>query len=170
MNKIYIDFDGVILDTWDLIFRKYYEIYKTSEIYEDEIKKLMLDIGWDYIINNSIEINNSINNIKQLLIKYEVCILSKVNSKEEADAKKKFLIKNNITNMCFVPYNSKKIEYVDPHKNILIDDDLKNLEEWEQSGGISIFFNKDLSIYDSYGNKNNKFLVINDLLKFNDII
>ena len=24
-SKIYIDFDGVILDTWEVIFKKYYE-------------------------------------------------------------------------------------------------------------------------------------------------
>lgn len=59
-SKIYIDFDGVILDTWEVIFKKYYEKFNTTEIYEDKIKKLMLIIGWDYILDNSKEINCSL--------------------------------------------------------------------------------------------------------------
>ncbi len=47
---------------------------------------------------------------------------------------------------------------------------IKNLEEWEQYGGIAIFFNKDLNNYDSYGNNNDRFIIINDLLKIYDII
>ena len=35
-SKIYIDFDGVILDTWEVIFKKYYEKFNTTEIYEDK--------------------------------------------------------------------------------------------------------------------------------------
>lgn len=32
------------------------------------------------------------------------------------------------------------------------------------------FFNENLNNYDGYGNKNDKFLIINDLLKIYDII
>ena len=169
-SKIYIDFDGVILDTWKVIFKKYYEKFNTTEIYEDKIKKLMLIIGWDYILDNSKEINCSLKKIKEIGKKYDICVLTKINSIEEQNAKIKFLQKNNIEKMCFVPYASSKTQYSDPQNNILIDDDLKNLEEWEQQGGISIFFNKDLLNYDSYGNKNNKFTIINDLLQIYVII
>lgn len=170
MNKIYIDFDGVILGTWEVIFEKYKEQFKTIEIDENKIKKVMLDIGWSFILDNSEEINNSLKNIKEISKNYQVCILTKVNSVEEQNSKKKFLQENGITKICFVPYNSSKTQYANPHKNILIDDDLKNLEDWEQKGGISIFFNKNLDNYDSYGNKSNKFIIINDLLKIYDII
>ena len=170
MNKIYVDFDGVILDTWEVIFEKYKEQFKTIEIDENKIKKVMLDIGWDFILDNSEEINNSLKNIKEISKNYQVCILTKVNSVEEQNSKKKFLQKNGIKKMCFVPYNSSKTQYANPYENILIDDDLKNLEEWEQKGGISIFFNKNLDNYDSYGNKNNNFIIINDLLKIYGII
>ena len=80
MNKIYIDFDGVILDTWEVIFEKYKEQFKTIEIDESKIKKVMLDIGWDFILDNSEEINNSLKNIKEISKNYQVCILTKVNS------------------------------------------------------------------------------------------
>lgn len=66
-SKIYIDFDGVILDTWEVIFKKYYEKFNTTEIYEDKIKKLMLIIGWDYILDNSKEINCSLKKLKRLV-------------------------------------------------------------------------------------------------------
>lgn len=170
MNKIYIDFDGVILDTWEVILKKYNEQFKSTEIEENKIKKVMLDIGWNYILDSSKEINNALKKIKEISKKYEVCILSKVNSIEEQNSKKKFLQNNGINNISFVPYNSSKTQYVNVYKNILIDDDLKNLEEWEQKGGISIFFNKNLDNYDSYGNKNNNFILINDLSKIYDII
>lgn len=170
MNKIYVDFDGVILDTWEVIIEKYKEQFKTMEIDENKIKKLMLDIGWNFILDNSEEINNSLKKIKEISKKYEVCILTKVNSIEEKKSKMNFLQKEGINKMCFVPYDSSKTQYANPHKNILIDDDLKNLEEWEQKGGISIFFNKNLDNYDSYGNKNNNFIIIDDLLKIYGII
>jgi len=170
MNKIYVDFDGVILDTWEVIIKKYKEQFKTIEIDENKIKKVMLDIGWNFILDNSEEINNSFKNIKEISKKYEVCILTKVNSIEEQNSKKKFLQKKGINKICFVPYNSSKTQYANPYKNILIDDNLKNLKEWEEKGGISIFFNKNLDNYDSYGNKNNNFIIINDLLKIHVII
>mgnify|MGYP003305699556 FL=1 len=170
MTKIYIDFDGVILDTWEVIFKKYYEEFNTTDIKEDNIKKIMLTIGWNYILENSKEINYSLEKIKRISKTHDICILTKINSKQEQDAKTNFLLENKIKKMCFVPYTSSKTQYVDPHNNILIDDDIKNLEEWEQHGGIAIFFNKDLNNYDSYGNKNNKFVIINDLLKIYGII
>lgn len=170
MTKIYIDFDGVILDTWEVIFKNYYEKFNTSDIYEDEIKKLMLYIGWEHILDCSKEINYSLEKIQEINKNYDVCILTKINSREEQEGKVKFLQKNHIEKMIFVPYDCSKTQYVEPYNNILIDDDLKNLQEWEQQGGISIFFNKDLNNYDSYGNKNNKFIIINDLLKIYDII
>lgn len=170
MNKIYIDFDGVILDTWEVILKKYKERYHTSIIEENKIKFLMLDIGWGYILENSEEISNSINKIHQISKKYGVSILSKINSNEEKEAKIKFLKKHGINNFYFVSYDCQKTQVVDPCKNILIDDDVKNLEEWEHAGGNSIFFNKDLKNYDSYGNENKNFIIINDLIKIYDII
>lgn len=92
-TKIYIDFDGVILDTWDIIFRKYKEKFKTTKIDEIELKGLMLSIGWDFILNNSNEINNSIKNIIDISRDYEVCVITKVNSVEEQKAKMEFLQK-----------------------------------------------------------------------------
>lgn len=170
MTKVYIDFDGVILDTWEIISKEYYNKFESTDISEDNIKKLMIDIGWNNILKNSKEINYSIEKIKQISKIYDICILSKINSINEEKEKSKFLLNNEIKEMCFVPYASSKTQYVDPQDNILIDDDIKNLEEWEQHGGKAIFFNKDLNNHDSYGNINDKFVIINDLLRIYDII
>lgn len=78
--KIYIDFDGVIQDTWSIIYKNYKTKYHTNEIVEEDIKKSMLDLGWDFILKNSKEINNSFEKINQLMINYNVYVLTKINS------------------------------------------------------------------------------------------
>lgn len=60
MIKIYVDFDGVILDTWNAIFKEYIKLYNTDIIEEDKLKSLMLNIGWGNILLNSRQINDSI--------------------------------------------------------------------------------------------------------------
>lgn len=130
----------------------------------------MLELGWDVILKNSEEINNSFEKIHYLMKKYQIFILTKVNSIEEQKAKALFLKKRKIFNVIFVPYNSSKSDFVKPFGSILIDDVIYNLEEWEQNGGISILFNKYMKNKDSYGNKSNKFIIIDDLLKICDII
>ncbi|MGM9834390.1 MAG: hypothetical protein ACI31M_01240 [Bacilli bacterium] len=52
----------------------------------------------------------------------------------------------------------------------MIDDVIYNLEEWKKKGGVSILFNKYMKNIDSYGNKSNDFIIVDDLLKIRDII
>ena len=132
---IYIDFDGVILDTWSVRIDEYYKKYGNIEITDKKVKEVMLDIGWDNIILRSNEINNGINNIIEISKRYDVCILTKINSLNEKEEKKKFLLKNNINNVEFVWYEDSKAKYVSSSDDILIDDTIKNLDEWESSGG-----------------------------------
>ena len=70
--KIYIDFDGVIQDTWDIIYQNYITQYCTEKIDDENLKKSMLELGWDVILKNSEEINNSFEKIHYLMknIKY----------------------------------------------------------------------------------------------------
>lgn len=168
--KIYIDFDGVIQETWDIIFQNYKYQYHTDILDEDNLRKSMLDIGWNNILEKSIEINESYRKLHQLMKKYEVTIITKVNSVEEQEAKMLFLKERNILDIIFVPYDLSKTDFVDPYNSILIDDDISNLEEWNQKGGISILFSKYMKNIDSYGNKSDNFIIIDDLLKICDII
>ncbi len=168
--KIYIDFDGVILDTWNVIVQNYINKYNTEIINDDLLKKSMLELGWNTILNNSEEINNSFEKIHQLMINYDVNVITKVNSIEEEKAKKAFLNNKEIYNIIFVPYNLSKSDFVEPNDCILIDDDFKNLNDWEKKGGISILFNKYLENIDCFGNNSNNFTIIDDLSKIYDII
>lgn len=168
--KIYIDFDGVILDTWSVIFEYYQSKYKTAIIDDNVLKQCMLDIGWNNILNQSVEINDSLDKIKKLKKFFQICILTKVNSKEEQVFKEKFLRKNNIYDAIFVPYNLSKTDYVVSSGCILIDDDVCNLEDWKNHDGISVLFNKHMKNIDSYGVRSDKFIIIDDLLKIYDII
>lgn len=52
---------------------------------------------------------------------------------------------------------------VNPLGNILIDDKLYNLDEWENKGGIGIFFNKDNLDVDTKGKTNTKYPKISSL-------
>lgn len=168
--KVYIDFDGVILDTWNFIFSKYVEKYKTEEILEYKIKQIMTELGWSQILKNSDVIQDSISKIQKLIEKYEVFILTKINSLEESIEKEKFLHNYGIYKIICVPYEDNKSDFVNPMNSILIDDDLNNLDDWAKKGGKSLFFQKDLKSIDSYGRVNTKYKIINNLEQINDII
>ncbi len=168
--KVYIDFDGVLLDTWSVIFNEYYKTYKTEELDDPKLNEVMNRLGWKEILSNSEVIHNSLEKVKKLEKIYDVCILSKINSEQEAIEKEAFLKKHNINNMCFVPYTHSKTKYVDSKKAVLIDDTISNLEEWEQEGGIAISFHKDLNKKDNFGIENTKYKTINDLLAIPTIL
>lgn len=154
--KIYIDFDGVILDTDAVLDLEYFKVNDISR--RDFVK----NYDWDKLVNASDIINNSINNLKNT--KYDVSILSKVSSINEGVAKVKYLRSNNVlANIHLVPTELSKSDMVEAYGNILIDDKLYNLDEWNKHGGISIFFNKDNKDYDIRGNKNTKYKKICNL-------
>ena len=75
----------------------------------------------------------------------------------EGRAKLDWKKKNNIKQpMILVPYYCKKSEVVDPRGNILIDDCLRNLDDWIEQGGLGIFFDMDDDNYDSWQQPNIK--------------
>ena len=63
---IYIDFDGVILDTEDVLFYEWRQNpdHKLLPI-SDKIKYIQ-DIDWDYVLYNSLVIDNSIDYLKEM--------------------------------------------------------------------------------------------------------
>ena len=66
-------------------------------------------------------------------------------------------------NIHLVPTKISKSDMVNPKGNILIDDKVYNLDEWNSKGGISVFFNKNNNDIDIYGKANTKYKKINDL-------
>lgn len=155
----YIDFDQVILATEDLLFNEYLE-KKAQGIYLDKIKYLE-DFDWEWLVFNSEVIADSINIIKSIP---NTKILTKVHSLKEASAKIKFLRANNVENeIIIVPVGHKKTDLVPAKNNILIDDSVKNLDDWTNAGGIAYFFNKDNKNIDNWGITNTKYQKINNL-------
>ena len=62
MQKLYLDCDGVILDTINYT----YQIIKERGISEDKIDDFYKNLSWETLIEEAGEINNSIEKIKEL--------------------------------------------------------------------------------------------------------
>lgn len=154
---LYIDFDEVILETSPLLFEEWRKNPDRHLLPESEKIKYVQKSNWNHIINNSEIINDSIYYLKQMNPNNS-CILTKVHSLENESVEKiKWLRNNGVKqSVIIVPYYFKKAEVVDPTGNILIDDSLRNLNEWEEYGGIPIFFDKDDDDYDGWHQKNIK--------------
>ena len=142
MKQLYIDFDGVILDTIPLLYeaadaagrdrrdRTFYREFDFTKILKDE-----------YILCDSI------NCINKLISsgKFEVSILTHCNSIKEGEDKVNFIRKffDDIT-IIICPREISKTKMVHTKGSILVDDYSGNLKEWENEGGIAICFSPDL--------------------------
>jgi len=157
-KDLYIDFDGVILDTISII----YDLMEENKINKKDFLEsynFIAKLDWEYIINNAKEINNSSLSILKLLRSelYNLYILTHVCSKEETFVKEDY-IKRRFKEIkpIFVPKTVSKTKMVDPKNSILTDDFNGNLKEWKEAGGISLKF----SLKEE---RNCPYLVINSL-------
>ena len=146
MKQLYIDFDGVILDT----MTKTYEELKREKIDfndQERVQEYFRNIDWKKLIEETDEINDSINEIKKICAskKFNVYILTHINSTNEMIEKIKYLHKNlpQVT-VVSVPKEISKTEVVNPSAAILIDDYSGNIKEWQKKLGIGIKFVKEL--------------------------
>jgi len=157
----YVDFDGVVFDTEKILFDDNY--YKMKLDPDFDKTQYVQNIDWYELISKSEEINNAINILREL--KRTVKILTKVNSLDnEAKAKVRILRELDIkSDILLVPFNLKKTDIVDAEGNILVDDTIHNLEDWEQARGIPIFFNKDYLDLDNWDRKNTKYRKVKSL-------
>ena len=138
MTKLYLDCDGVILDTINMSYKM---IKNKGLTNEKDIEHFYKNLSWEELIIEAGEINNSIEKIKELTKVYDVEILTHVNSDGEIIAKLNYF--NEVlpeVKVIAVPKEIKKADAVDPTGNILVDDFLGNLDYWHEKGGISIKF------------------------------
>lgn len=157
MKNLYIDFDGVIMDT----ITKTYEMMEKEQIDKTDdvkVRNFYQNINWEKLLRETNEINNALSKVKKLndSEEFNVAILTHVNSLNEAVQKVKFIRKfyNDIT-IIPVPKAISKTQMVHTKDAILVDDYTKNLIEWKKEGGIGIKF--------SFNPKDEEFPVINDL-------
>lgn len=146
MKNLYIDFDGVILDTIPPL----YDHLEKLNIDKKDNERVSEAIGhYDFttIVNDEHIINDGINKIQKIIDsnKFNVSILTHINSLEEGVVKTKYIRKyfKDIT-MILVPKKISKTNMVHTKNSILVDDYTGNLTEWEKMGGIGVRFNKNL--------------------------
>lgn len=153
----YIDFDGVILDTDEIIFAEWRKNIKKQELTEDDKIEYIKNANWEEALKKSAIINNSISILKNMDTE-NTTILTKIHSSDnEGYQKVKFLREQGVKqNIIVVPHRLKKTDVVNPKDNILIDDSLKNLTEWYESGGYPMFFDKKKNNIDTWGQYNDK--------------
>jgi hypothetical protein len=147
MKRLYIDFDGVVMDTIPLLYN---ELAKNNVELgnEEEVRRVFHSFDFSTIIKDKNILNDSIECIHKLIDsgKFEISFLTHINSLSEGVVKVQYLrkhFKNNIT-IILVPKELSKPKMVHSKDAVLIDDFSGNLKEWEDAGGISIRFSKEL--------------------------
>lgn len=163
MKRLYIDFDGVVLDTIPHLYAAL-EASGTNMDSESEKSRFFSMYDFDMIINDDNILNDSIECINKLIEskKFEISFLTHVNSLDEAVSKINYLrSKFNDITIIITPKEISKTKMVHSAGAILVDDYSGNLTEWENTGGIAVRFSKEL---ESKG-----FLVINRLDKLLDM-
>jgi hypothetical protein len=152
--KVYIDFDGVILDTDSVI----------DSDYDGTISRrdFVRNYDWFKLMRDDLIINDSLYNI--INSRFDVYILSKISSMCEGQAKVRYLRSKKVNiDIHLVPTMVDKCDIVSACGNILVDDKIFNLDSWSERGGISIFFNKDGNCFDVNGCENTLYPMISDL-------
>lgn len=147
MKNVYIDFDGVIMDT----IRVTYDMLDRLEINRDDsekIREFYANLNWKQILSLTPIIHDSFDCIKKLLDsgKFDIAILTHVTSLDEAIAKINHIRKyvKDVT-IIPVPRELPKTVMCSTKGSILIDDYSENLREWEKAGGIGIQFSTNLN-------------------------
>ncbi len=151
MRNLYIDFDGVIMNTIEISYSELKKIGLDDKDPKDQkaVRKYYAELDWNILLNEKASIiNDAMNCIQQILDSklYEVTILSHVNSLQEAIEKVKYIRKyfRDIT-VIPVPREISKTEMVHTEGDILVDDYVGNLQEWKDAGGIGIKFSTKLN-------------------------
>ena len=163
MRRLYIDFDGVVMDTIPLLY-KALEQSGTNVSDEGQVRVFMSTFDFSKIVNDNNILNDSINCINKIIEsnRFEISFLTHVNSLEEGIVKIDYLREKfkNIS-IIIVPKQVSKTNPVHSRGAILVDDYSGNLREWESTGGIAVRFSKEL--------ESSGFTVINKLDKLLDL-
>lgn len=152
-RKIYIDLDGVIIDS-NKIIKKLINDNRNKNF---NLEKFCASLNWKHILKNSKEIDNNIKTINDYSKKYDITILTHVYSNIESKIKEKYIKLNfKYVKYIAVPYNIKKCDFVNSYNAILIDDYNNNINWWNNNGGMGILFK---------GGQNRLDTLLDDLLK-----
>ncbi len=150
-RMLYIDFDGVIFNTNEVID----DLLKQRGLCLDSTEghQFLREYDYEKILKEATEINGSLQCLKNLLrvVGYQgAAILTRINSPKEALIKYN-LIQKQLYGYAFLPipiqvdeqgiyHVRKKTEYVTAKGSILIDYDIRNIDDWIQNEGIGLYF------------------------------
>lgn len=105
------------------------------------------ELDWFELLEEAKVINNAIDYILEAQSKSkQIAILTKIHTLLEMEAKVRALRSRNVEiPILFVPPHIKKSQiYLPNNGEILIDDSVKNLIDWEQKGGRGLYFSENL--------------------------
>ena len=125
MKKLYLDFDGVILDTIKITYDM---ITKLGLGTDEEIKDFYYNLDWNHIIKQTPEINDSISCIKKIIDtnKFEVNVLTHIHSYNEGVGKIEYINKKlKNVGVILVPKEINKCDIVNCKDAILVDSIIK---------------------------------------------
>ena len=151
---IFIDYDGVILDSGHRMNKKQdergYLNHNDGKEFDDYFKLAdSIEGEWEYIIEGASSLNSSVEIIRELeKMKRKLAILTKVHSLKEMQIKVSDLRQNRYiySPIIFVPPGVKKHEIIIPNNQLLIDDSSKNINGWVQNGGVGMIFDEKLKV------------------------
>ena len=153
MANLYIDLDGVILDSEERV------LHLKEKLNNLSWNEFLDEVDWFRLLSESKEINNAVEILKILensYIKYSV--LTKIHTLLEMEAKVKNIRERGLeAPIIFVPPHIKKSEIIIPKRgDELIDDSIKNITHWNGDGGLGILF-------DQYDNKETSYQKVRSL-------
>ena len=173
-RDLFIDCDGVIFDTITYAFDEMKK-FGIDIKNQDLITKYFKEVNWHDLIKNSGTINDSINKINYLKncdIFNLVCVLTHRCSWDEGVVKdENFSHLTPKVKVITVPKKIAKQHAVNARGNILIDDDIKKINDWVLDGGIGVLFQKEIDTLIEPYILNNKqgYFITNDLLDLIEI-
>lgn len=174
-KDLYIDCDGVILDTIVMAFSEM-ELLGIDTSNELEIDKYFQNVNWKDLIERSGEINDSCRKIIALSdsnIFRNVAVLTHHCSYNEGKIKKDEFDKSLPNIQVFnVPKKIPKHFAVKANNNILVDDSKEKIIGWVNAGGIGVLFKKNIERFTCPSYDVPYFIIndLNDLIFVNNII
>lgn len=146
MKNLYIDFDGVICNTIEITYKMLDEA-NINKSDGQKVTNFYENLDWEHVLEKCEIINDAMENIKKIMSsgKFNVAILTHVNSMNEIIQKVKFIRKylRDVT-IIPVPKEISKTRMINARFSILVDDYPVNLDEWKEAGGIGVRFDLDM--------------------------
>lgn len=158
---LYCDCDGVILNTIEIAFDMMSEAgYDINDEFQRNYYFKHI-VNWQDIFDRVTVINDSIEKIKLLKEKNvfsDIVVLTRLSGKYNEERLKRDLFKEYLpdTRVITIQFDIEKASVVKASNNILIDDEIRNCNNWRNNNGIAILFSED--------SKDLRHNVINDLM------